>query len=257
MTRLALKLEGDMSISISRLQTFYGHLGAHDLLSSMIHDEFKGEIALLSSFGADAAMMIALVAEVDNNVPILFLETDKHFPETLDYVNQLRDRFNLTNIQYLKPSEKLAGNIDKNGELWKNQPNRCCWLRKVEPLDRAIEESGYKAIITGRKGYQTRDRESVPSIELDEKGLVKINPVIHWDKQRFKDEFETRDLPTHPLVSKGYLSIGCMPCTRPVKEGEDPRAGRWAHTAEVTGSDGKKVECGIHIAKNDAPDWSV
>src|SRR5690606_37949222 len=132
--------------------------------------------------------------------------------------------------------------------------DRCCWLRKVEPLERTLKERGYKATITGRRGYRTKERADVSSIELDENGLFKINPIIGWTKERFTQEFKERDLPVHPLVAKRYLSIGCASCTRPVAEGEDPRAGRWAHTAEVPGGE-QKTECGIHI--QGVPDWKV
>lgn len=240
--------------SLTRLQTFYGHLDAKDLIRVIVEEEFEGRVALLSSFGADSAMLISILAEVNPDVPVLFLETQKHFAETLDYVKTLASKFGLTNIQYLTPDETLVNNIDREGNLWESQPNRCCWLRKVEPLDRAMKEFGYDALITGRKYYQTKDRENAPSIEKDEDGVFKINPIIRWSKEQFKEEFIARGLPPHPLVAKNYLSIGCMPCTRPVTKGEDERAGRWAHTDNIPGSD-KKTECGLHISKN--PDWSV
>lgn len=244
-----------MTISLSRLQTFYGHMDAPDLLFVMIKEEFKGKIALLSSFGADSALMIALVAEIDPATPIWFLETEKHFPETLAYVKELEECLGLTNIVYLRPDQKLVQNIDKDGNLWQNQPNRCCWMRKVEPLERAKKELGVEALITGRKGYQTQDRAGLPSIELEEDGIFRVNPLIHWDKERIKAEFDKRNLPQHPLVAQGYPSIGCLPCTRKVKPGEDERAGRWAHTAEMPGGE-KKTECGIHVSEA-ATDWSV
>lgn len=242
--------------SLSRLQTFYGHLDAIELLRIIVKDEFAGRVALLSSFGADAALLIALVAEIDPNTPILFLDTDKHFPETIEYVNELTAQLNLQNVKYLTPDPQLIQNIDKNGELWKHQVNRCCWLRKVEPLERKLKAGNYSALITGRKGFQTTDRASLPTIELDEDSIFRINPLIKWTKEQLKEEFNRRNLPQHPLVGKGYLSIGCAPCTRPVKEGEDERAGRWTHTAEMPGED-QKTECGIHLPENVTVDWSV
>jgi phosphoadenosine phosphosulfate reductase len=150
-----------MTASLTRLQSFHGALDAHALLGAMIYDEFKDKITLVSSFGADSALLIALVAEVSRDVPILFLETDKHFQETLDYVKRLKDFFHLTDVRLLRPDPKLINNVDKAGDLWKHQPNRCCWIRKVEPLERELAQSGFEAIITGRKGYQNKEREGL------------------------------------------------------------------------------------------------
>ncbi|MEM7616969.1 MAG: phosphoadenylyl-sulfate reductase [Pseudomonadota bacterium] len=243
-----------MDKSLTRLQTFYHHLEDEQLLEQMILHEFPGKIALLSSFGADSALLISKIAKIDNNLPILFLETYKHFPETIEYVEKLEKLFNLTNIKFITPSEKLINNIDSNDNLWESQPNRCCWLRKVEPLNRAIAEFDFHAIITGRKAYQTNERNDLTNIEQTTDGLFKINPFFNWDKEKIRSEFITQKLPQHPLIAKGFLSIGCAPCTKPVKEGEDERAGRWAHTGDVDGVS-QKTECGIHVPQ--VPDWSV
>jgi len=242
-------------ISLSRLEMFHGNLDAAPLLRAMIRDEFKGEIALISSFGADAALMLSLVAEVDPATPVLFLETQKHFPETLDYARTLTHHLGLKNVHWLTPDPTLLARTDATGELWKTQPNRCCWLRKVEPLDRAIKELSLKALITGRKRYQTPDRTSMATIELDDQGIFRINPIALWDKDRQKKEMAARALPEHPLVAKGYLSIGCAPCTAPVSAGQDERAGRWAHTVGL--DEEKKVECGIHLSTSEVANWSV
>lgn len=240
--------------SLSRLQTFYGAFDALALLRVMIKEEFPGKIALTSSFGADAAVLIALVAEVDPNTPILFLETRKHFPETLAYVEELKTQLGLTDLRILTPDPQIERNIDAKGELWQHQPNRCCWLRKVEPLEREINRAGFEAMITGRKQYQTKERHEMDTIELDEEGRFKINPLATWTKEDIAAEFKKRNLPQHPLVAKGYLSIGCAPCTRPVKQGEDERAGRWSHTAEFPGGE-QKTECGLHVPQG--ADWEV
>jgi phosphoadenosine phosphosulfate reductase len=246
-----------MTISLGRLQTFYGHLESHELLHMMIKEEFKNEIALVSSFGAGSALLLALVAEVDNTVPILFLDTEKHFPETLEYVETIRKELNLKNLQILKPRHDLLENTDKEGNLWQTQPNRCCWIRKVEPLKRALDESPYKALITGRKRYQTPQRAEMETLEMNEDGRIRVNPMAFWTKERIKGEFKSRGLTEHPLVAKGYPSIGCAPCTAPVKEGQDERAGRWAHTAELPGGE-QKVECGIHLeGMPSKPDWNI
>lgn len=242
-------------VSLTRLQMFYGELDALPLLRIILREEFKGKSALISSFGADAALMLSLVAEVDPATPVLFLETQKHFPETLDYAHTLTKHLSLTQVHWLTPDPKLVSNIDAKGDLWSTQPNRCCWLRKVEPLNRAVEQLGIKALITGRKRYQTADRAQMQTIELDDKGIFRINPIALWDKERARQEMKERSLPEHPLVAKGYLSIGCSPCTAPVKEGQDERAGRWAHTIGIENE--QKTECGIHLSSDEVANWSV
>lgn len=245
-----------LQTSLSRLRAFYGQMEALPLLRVMMKEEFPGKIALFSSFGADAALLIALVAEIDPATPVLFLETGKHFQETLEYVQQIKKLLGLTNLHMLRPDPKLLLNTDPSGDLWKTQPNRCCWIRKIEPLARTIEEHKFEAIITGRKKFQTEERKELHNIELHEDNTFRINPLVNWSKEDIKAEFARRGLPQHPLVDKGYPSIGCEPCTSPVKPGEDERAGRWRHTIDLLGK--QKQECGIHIeeAQNN-PDWTV
>lgn len=244
-----------MTISLSRLEMYHGNLDALPLLRAMINDEFAGRIALISSFGADAALMLSLVAEVNRNTPVLFLETQKHFPETLDYARDLSAKLGLASVHWLKPDPDMTARIDPMGDLWSTQPNRCCWLRKVEPLNRAVDQLGLAALITGRKRYQTPDRAQMRTIELDDKGIFRINPIALWSRQRQKEEIAARNLPEHPLVAKGFPSIGCAPCTAPVAAGEDERAGRWAHTIGIDNE--KKVECGIHLSTDEVTNWSV
>ncbi len=242
-------------VSLSRLEAFHGHLKALPLLRVMIRDEFAGKIALVSSFGADAALLLSMVAEVDPSTPVLFLETNKHFPETLTYAKELAEQLGLTNVVWLTPDEEMLARIDPKGDLWQSQPNRCCWLRKVEPLDRAVKEMKLAALITGRKRYQTPERADMQTIERDDKGIFRINPLAFWDQEKQQEAIILRKLPMHPLVDKGYRSIGCAPCTAPVAEGEDARAGRWAHTMGF--EDEKKTECGIHLSSDEVGDWSV
>jgi phosphoadenosine phosphosulfate reductase len=241
-------------MTISRLQMFYGELDAQLLLHAMIKEEFPGKIALISSFGADAALLLALVAEIDPATPVLFLETGKHFPETLDYVHALTAQLKLTQVHWLTPDPAMVQRIDPAGDLWSSMPNRCCWMRKVEPLNRAVEQLGLKALITGRKRYQTPERAQMQTIEMDENAIFRINPLALWDKERQKRETAARNLPPHPLIAQGYRSIGCLPCTKPVAEGMDDRAGRWAHTIGIENE--QKTECGIHVP-DAMTNWSV
>lgn len=239
-----------------RLDAMYGDMDAKLLLQTVIGQEFAGEIALFSSFGADSALLIALVAEVNPATPILFLDTEKHFPETLEYVETLRRELKLTDIRFLKPSPEMVERTDPKGDLWSFMPNRCCWMRKVEPLNRAVKEMGIKALITGRKRYQTPERANMTYFQLDEEGIFRINPLAYKTKAELKDEFAKRGLTQHPLVASGYKSIGCAPCTLPVADGQDERTGRWAHTANKDTGE-QKTECGIHLDNSQIGEWSV
>lgn len=224
---------------VAWLQAQYGHLDGKDLLEVMIKEIFPGRIALVSSFGSESAVLIDMVAQVDKATPILFLNTGKLFGETLRYRDTLQTRFGLTDIRTLKPDAEELKEEDKNGLLWTRNLDACCDLRKTRPLDKALE--GFDAWITGRKRFQTGTRAALPLIEESE-GRIKINPLANFgfeDLQRIANE---KDLPRHPLVADGYLSIGCMPCTKRVAPGEDYRSGRWAGT--------DKTECGIHVAEN-------
>jgi phosphoadenosine phosphosulfate reductase len=241
--------------SLSRLAMYHGELDALPLLRAMINDEFKNEIALITSFGADAALLLSMVAEVNAHTPILFLETGKHFPETLEYGCALTEQLGLQNVHWLTPDAAMVARIDPNGDLWSSTPDRCCWLRKVEPLDRAVAALKLKALITGRKRYQTLERAELQTIELDDKNIFRINPIALWSRERQAEEIARRNLPPHPLIAKGYKSIGCAPCTKPVAEGEDERAGRWAHTIGLENE--QKTECGIHLPADVIGDWAV
>lgn len=239
--------------SLSRLQHFYQDLSAQKLLQVMIQKEFPGRTASLTSFGADSAVLLALIAEVAPDLPIFFLETGKHFSATLDYAKKLEEQLGLTHVIWLTPDEKMLGDTDPDGTLWQHTPNRCCWLRKVEPLERAMQQYGIEAMITGRKRYQTPQRAAMETIEIDEKGIFRINPLAHWSKGQQAEFIERRELPAHPLVAEGFLSIGCEPCTAIVQAGQDERAGRWAHTFD---GDERKTECGLHVAAEET-NWSV
>jgi phosphoadenosine phosphosulfate reductase len=212
----------------------YGHLAGEALLRPLI-DEFRGRICLVSSFGAEAAVLLHMVAGIDKGTPILFLDTEKHFPETLAYRDMLVAQLGLRDVRSLAPDADAIAARDPDGTLWQRNPDACCALRKVVPLNRAL--AGFSAWISGRKRFHGGERRALPAIEPDGP-RVKLNPLAAWSVEQIQCEFTTRALPPHPLVAKGYRSIGCMPCTAPGAPPDDPRAGRWA------GLD--KTECGIH-----------
>jgi phosphoadenosine phosphosulfate reductase len=210
------------------------HAGIAALRQAILHDHV-GQIAVVSSFGAESAVLLALVADIDPNTPILFVDTRQHFPETLEYRDTLARTLGLTNIRTIGPTDREVAANDPPGELWKYDPDACCRFRKVTPLDRAL--NGYEAWVTGRKRHQALTRVALPVVERVD-GRTKINPLAAWTAAEIEAEMIRRNLPRHPLSLMGYPSIGCATCTRAVATGEDPRSGRWAGTG--------KVECGIH-----------
>ena len=220
------------------LNARYGDLDGMALLRVLLTGELKGQIALVSSFGAESAVLLAMAAEIDPAVPVVFLDTGKLFGETITYRDKLVRTLGLTNVQTYRPDPIMESFQDKPGTLWRDNPDACCALRKVEPLERALKP--FAGWITGRKRFQSTSRASLPMIE-SENGKLKINPLANWDAKMLEAEFKRRDLPRHPLVADGFLSIGCMPCTDKVAPGGDVRSGRWA------GLD--KVECGIHLSR--------
>ncbi|MCA0904085.1 phosphoadenylyl-sulfate reductase [Qipengyuania aquimaris] len=221
-----------------RLNRMFRGSETEDWLRAVVEGNLVGEIALVSSFGAESAALLHLVSRIDDSIPILFLDTGKHFPETLAYRDELTDLLGLNRVD-LYPELSDLEKRDETGLRWSYDPDGCCELRKVRPLEKALER--YDASLTGRKAFQSTTRANLPRFEVDTsdaQGRMKINPLIDWDADRIAAYFEEHELPRHPLVERGFPSIGCSPCTREVKPGEDPRAGRW--------SGWDKVECGIH-----------
>lgn len=199
---------------------------------------YGDRLALVSSFGAESAVLLHLAAQVDPDIAVLFLDTGMLFGQTLDYRKQLAAKLGLTGVRDLRPRFEDLAVGDPNADLHKTDTDACCHIRKVLPLDAAL--SGYDAWITGRKRFHGGDRLRLKVVEEVE-GQVKFNPLANWTKADLDAYVVRHDLPAHPLVAAGYPSIGCWPCTNPVEAGEDVRAGRW------TGS--QKTECGIHTAR--------
>jgi phosphoadenosine phosphosulfate reductase len=225
----------DLDAAPAVLAWRYRGLEGEALLRPLLEREFPGRIALLSSFGAEAALLLDMVARIDRSVPVIFLDTGKLFGETLRYRDALVARLGLTDLRVLAPEPAEIRRRDADGTLWRSDGDACCRLRKVEPLARGL--AGFAACISGRKRYQGAARAALAGIEAAE-GLIKIDPLAGYTHARIAAEFAARDLPPHPLEADGFLSIGCMPCTDRVAPDEDRRAGRWR------GLD--KTECGIH-----------
>lgn len=204
--------------------------------------EFGDRLALVSSFGAESAVLLHLAAQVDPSIPVLFLDTGHHFGQTLDYRKTLAARLGLTDVRDLRPQYQDLATQDPSANLYKTSTDACCNIRKVLPLDRALQD--FDSWITGRKRFQASSRLRLAVVEAGE-GKIKFNPLANWSKAELDAYIAEHDLPPHPLVQFGYPSIGCWPCTNPVEEGQDVRSGRWAGS--------EKTECGIHVTRAAEP----
>jgi len=218
-----------------RLNNLFRGRDTHEMLKVLFEDDILGDVAIVYSFGAEAAVLLHLIGSIRPNIPVLFLETGKHFPETLEYRDTLAKQIGLTNVQNIRPEEATLVAKDETGLRWSYDPDGCCDIRKVLPLKAAL--APYDAQFSGRKAFQSKTRENLPRFEVEE-GRLKVNPLIDWSKEQIEAYIADHNLPAHPLVAEGYPSIGCAPCTNKVAEGEDPRSGRW--------SGWDKTECGIH-----------
>ena len=225
---------------VAALNARFAGAATRDMLAAVLGEGLAGRIAVVSSFGAESAVLLHLIASVDPSVPVLFLETGKHFPETLAYRDALAARLGLTDLRSLTPDPDLLAGRDGTGLRWSYDPDGCCEIRKVQPLARAL--GAFDASFTGRKGFQSATRAGLATFEIDTSdaaGRLKVNPLADWSSDQIASYFAASGLPAHPLVAQGYPSIGCSPCTTRVEQGEDPRSGRWK------GWD--KTECGIHV----------
>jgi phosphoadenosine phosphosulfate reductase len=227
--------EPHLKARLAELQFAARGRDARGILELALKGDFAGRSAVVSSFGAESAVLLHLVAQVDPNTPVLFLNTGKLFGETLRYRDRLQDELGLGDIRSLAPGLEERLRLDPEGALWASDTDACCNLRKVIPLRRALE--GFDAQITGRKRFQTNARADMQAVEFFD-GRFRFNPLADWSLTDLENYMSEHKLPLHPLVEDGYPSIGCMPCTRRVQSGEGYRAGRWA------GLD--KDECGIH-----------
>ncbi|KJZ32338.1 phosphoadenosine phosphosulfate reductase [Paracoccus sp. S4493] len=230
-------LDGNLDTRAGRLNDRYRHHAAIEVLRRAVTDPDLGQVALVSSFGAESVVLLHMVSRVAPGLPVLFIDTQMLFPETLAYQQEVAERLSLTNVQVITASEAEIAAHDPDGTLHKVNPDACCDFRKTVPLERVL--SGYDAWITGRKRFQNGQRAALEFFEPEPPSRLRVNPLAHWRPEDVQDYMVENRLPRHPLVAKGYPSIGCAPCTSPVKPGEDPRSGRWRGQ--------EKSECGIHF----------
>jgi phosphoadenosine phosphosulfate reductase len=207
---------------------------------------YAGGIALVSSFGAESAVLLHMTAAIDPATPVLFLDTGQLFGQTLDYRKALAKRLGLSDVRDLRPAYTDLATRDPKADLWRSDTQACCQIRKVAPLDLALGE--FDAWITGRKRFQSQTRARLPIVESSQ-GRLKFNPLAAWGRAELDAYAAAHDLPAHPLTAFGYPSVGCWPCTKPVENGEDLRSGRWAGS--------EKTECGIHTPRSGAFEQDV
>ncbi len=228
---------GSVAERIGYLNDRYRNHAAQAVLEHALTDSDVGSIAMVSSFGAESVVLLHMLSVIDRNIPVLFIDTQMLFEETLTYQTEVSQKLGLTDVRVIRAAPAALAAHDPDGLLHKSDTDACCNIRKVVPLENAL--SKFDAWITGRKRFQGSTRAALDFFENEEDRRIKINPLAHWTPQDVQDYIINNRLPRHPLVAQGYPSIGCAPCTSRVAPGEDPRAGRWR--------DQDKEECGIHF----------
>jgi len=210
----------------------------HEIVSAALKTVGRDRLALVSSFGAESAALLKVMADVDSAIPVIFLDTGWLFEETLAYRDTLIEKLGLRDVRSVKPAEDALSRQDPERDLWFSDPDACCRIRKVEPLARSL--APFSAWINGRKRFQGGLRAAIPVVEADDARL-KFNPFANISREGIEAIFRQANLPQHPLVASGFRSVGCMPCTSRTAADEDERAGRWRGRG--------KTECGIHTMK--------
>jgi phosphoadenosine phosphosulfate reductase len=209
-----------------------------EIIEAALNTVGRDKLALVSSFGTESAALLKVMADVDPAIPVVFLDTGWLFEETLAYRDTLTAMLGLRDVRSIKPLEEALSREDPERDLWFSNPDTCCRIRKVEPLARAL--APFSAWINGRKRFQGGLRAELAVVE-DDGAKLKFNPFANVTREQIEAIYRRANLPQHPLVASGYLSVGCMPCSSRTAPGEDARAGRWRGLA--------KTECGIHTTK--------
>ncbi len=232
-----MPLDRDIAGRVEGLNQRYKHHAATAVMERALKDPDVGDVALVSSFGAESVVLLHMVSIIAPSTPILFIDTLMLFEETLQYQSDVAEKLGLSDIRVITADAQTLAFEDPDNTLHQFSTDSCCALRKTVPLENAL--SKFDAWITGRKRYQGQTRADIDFFEVETPTRMKINPLAHWGREDLQEYMIQNRLPKHPLVAKGYPSIGCAPCTSPVAEGEDPRAGRWRGAS--------KTECGIHF----------
>lgn len=234
---MPLDLNALLTARAAQLNADLAGADAATILETSLRNAHTGDLAMVSSFGAESVVLLHLLSKVAPDTPVLFLETGMLFPETLAYQTQVAETLGLTDVRILRPDTLDTFLHDPEGDLHVRDADTCCAIRKTKPLELALQH--FDGVITGRKRHQTNDRATMDVVEVDA-GKLRINPLATWTPQDIAAYMDAQDLPRHPLVAQGFASIGCAPCTTKVAPGEDARAGRWRGRV--------KTECGIHFS---------
>ncbi|MBN1286979.1 MAG: phosphoadenylyl-sulfate reductase [Anaerolineae bacterium] len=225
-------------LNIPQLNARFEHRAAEDILR-WTWQTFGAAAVASSSFQTQSIPLLHLISKVCPALPVIFIDTGFHFPETLAFRDELQRRFDL-NIVTVRAQVDQSEQFRRHGEApYRSDPDLCCYINKVEPMQRAL--AGAAAWVSGVRRDQTANRAGLPVFQPRDDGVLKVHPMLHWTEQQVWTYINRHDLPAHPLLAQGYASIGCAPCTRPVTDGEDARAGRWAGTG--------KTECGLHLER--------
>lgn len=212
--------------------------GAYQILK-WAYDQYEDELVYSCSFGAESMVLIDLIYQIKPNAQIVFLDTDLHFQETYNLIDEVKTTYPELRIEMKKPDLTLEEQADQyNPALWKNNPNQCCYIRKIKPLEEVL--SGAKAWVSGLRRAQSPTRAHTNFINKDERfHSIKVCPLIYWSEDDVWQYIKQHQLPYNELHDHHYPSIGCIPCTSPVLDSEDSRAGRWSNF--------DKTECGLHV----------
>jgi len=223
---------------MAELNLHFAHSTPEALLQWVL-ENFEDRFTLACAFGPESLILIDMLSQLTPTVRAFFLDTDFHFAETLALKAEMERRYPTLQLEVVRPLLTVAQQEQAYGpELYRHQPDQCCALRKVEPLQRALK--GYDCWLSGLRREQSHTRAHTPLLLWDwQRDMVKVNPLVHWTKSQIWRYLLERELPYNPLLDQGYPSIGCAPCTKPAPVLEDERSGRWQGTA--------KVECGLHL----------
>lgn len=204
-------------------------------------ERYHPRLTMATAFGAEGCCILHMLADIEPGVRVFNLDTGYQFPETLALRERIKDRYRIE-VEFVRPEQSVEEyEADHGGAMYRHRPDQCCHDRKILPLRKAVQ--GYDAWLSAIRADQTNHRAAAGIVQWDAKfGLVKVNPLLGWTHRDVWAFITRHEVPYNPLHDQGYPSIGCWPCTRPVAEGEDERAGRWSGT-------GKK-ECGLHVIEH-------